>query len=129
MSSGPRTNSGTTGGGTPVTASQFIDGTDIDWTGLFKTIGGGVFLAFIAGSINTVVAVVRELTNALGDATGFVVAVIERVFGIPVSMWTTAWDQAAAFVAGWGLFGYVVALVIVLATGLIIARVVSYVVE
>ena len=110
-----------------VEASDFLgpNGINIRWGRLWGAIIGGSVLAYFMGFVDVLLSLADipiALLSFLADYNGQLVAV---AYGALPTVFRAAWAGATGFITSSGLFGYVVALVIVLATTYSIAEVVS----
>ena len=97
----------------------------IYWGSLWSTLLGATILAYFRGIINVLLSLVDIPIAFLGFVATYLGVFAEVVYGALPTIVRASFTGAIPFVRGAGLFGFVVAIVIVLATTYSIAEVVS----
>lgn len=110
-----------------VEASDYLgsDGISIRWGAVWSTILGASILAYFRGAVNAFLSLADIPIALLSFLANYYGQQVELVFGLLPTVVRTSFAGAIPFVSGAGLFGYVVAILIVLATTYSIAEVVS----
>ena len=89
---------------------QYANGANIDWRGFGEALlGGGLALGlttFVTTLRNWFVAVVGLVTGF----AEFLATTVAAYTGLSTDVWTGAFAQTEAFVAGLGVFGFVAAI-------------------
>lgn len=101
-----------------VEISDYIaeNGVSIRWGRLLTLIVGTSILAYFRGTISAFLSLVDVPLALLSGFTEFLGTAVEVVYGLPAVVINRGFAAAVPYVTDAGLAGYVVALVIVLAT-------------
>jgi hypothetical protein len=106
-------------------ASDFVNGADVEWARLGRTLVGATIGAWFTGLVSVLLGL-SDLPLAVAEwLAGFLGKLVELVVGIPAGIVRGSWAPAAAFLEGTGPAGFVLALAIVLLTLYVVARVVN----
>ena len=107
-----------------VSASEFVDGTDVQWARLARVLFGATVGAWFTGLASVVLGLSDVPLAALEWLGGFLGQLVEYLVGAPVQMVEGSFAGAAGFLEGTGLLGFVLAISIVLLTLYVVVRVV-----
>lgn len=109
-----------------VEASEFVDGADVDWTRLARTLIGGAFGALFTGIASVVLGISDLPIAVLEWLAEFNRRVVELVAGIPARMIAPTWGGVADFIDGSGPLAFLLGLAFVLLTLYIAVRIARY---
>lgn len=108
-----------------VSASDFVDGADVQWQRLGRTLVGAVFGAIFTGWASIVLGVADLVIRPLEWLAGFLGTLVEVLVGTPARLVEESFDGAVAFVLDAGPLAFVFAVAIVMLTLYVVARVVN----
>lgn len=106
-----------------VSASEFVDGADVAWRRLGRTLVGGAFAAVFAGWASLVLGISDVVIGVLEWFAEFGGRFVETMVGYPELIALT-WDGAADFIEGTGPLGFVLAISLSLLATYVAVRVV-----
>lgn len=107
-----------------VSPSEFVDGANVQWGRLARTLVGGVFGAVFAGWASVVLGVADLVIRPLEWLASFGGRLVEELVGIPARLVEASWAGAVEFVLEGGPFAFAFAVAIVLLTLYVVVRVV-----
>lgn len=108
-----------------VSASDFVNGSDVQWQRLARVLVGATFGAVFTGWASIVLGVADLVIRPLAWLSSFLGRLVEELVGIPARLVEESWDGALGFVLEFGPFAFVAAIAIVLVTLYVAERVVN----
>lgn len=107
-----------------VSPSTFVDGADVQWSRLARTLVGGAFGAVFMGWTSVVLGVADLVIRPIEWFAGWLGRLVDLLASTPVRFVGASWDGAVAFVVEGGPLAFVFAISIVLLTLYVVVRVV-----
>ncbi|WP_135304114.1 hypothetical protein [Haloarcula amylovorans] len=108
-----------------VSASDFVDGTSIQWRRLGTVLFGAGIGAYFWGTISAFLALVDIPLSFMSGLTNFVGAFYGVLTGLPAVIIRSGFAAAVPYITSAGIAGFLLALLIALATLFISAWVVN----
>lgn len=107
-----------------VSPSEFVDGADVQWQRLARTLVGATFGAFFVGWSSIVLGLADLVIRPLEWAASFGGRFVEVTASTPARFVEASFTGAVEFLEGTGPLGFVLAVGIVLLTLYVVVRVV-----
>jgi len=114
-------------GGGSVDGSEFVDGWSVAWVRVGMTIAGSVILGWALGVIEVITSTASAVEGLINGARDGIVSLIGLAFNVPSTAATDAWRSAGEFVSSFGVVGYLLAMLVVMATLWTFSKGVGYV--
>ena len=108
-----------------VSPSEFVDGADVEWARLARTLVGATFGAIFTGWASIVLAGADVVLRPLEWLGGFLGSLVDVLVGIPARYVALSWAGPLELIEGSGPLGFVLAVAIVLLTLYVAVRVVN----
>jgi len=113
--------------GSSVDGSEFVDGFSVQWVRVGMTIAASVLLGWALGVIEVITSTASAIQGLIDGARDGVVSLIGVAFDVPADAATDAWRSAGEFISGFGILGYVLAMLVMMATLWTFSKGVGYV--